>query len=91
MQTRLIAALPLLASLWLVSGCAEKAVPVQNFPPSADLLPPAKPVLSPEALTSDKALNDYDASVEAWGDAEYRQILRLCAWAVANGAKGKCQ
>lgn len=90
MQTLRIQSLALLASLWLVAGCASTPVQVQNYPPSADLTPPAKPVLSADALTSDKALDDYDVAIEAWGDAQFRQIQRLCQWAKANGAPGKC-
>jgi hypothetical protein len=46
-----------------------------------------KPLLDPSALGSDKALNDYDAAVEAWGERGWRTVGRLCRWAVENGAK----
>jgi hypothetical protein len=61
---------------------------VQSFPPSVDLIVQPKPVLDPDALTSDKALNEYDAQIEGWGSAGWLQVARICRWAQANGAKG---
>ena len=81
------AALVLLASLWLVSSCANK-VPVQNFPPRADLAVEAKPILTADALASDKALNDHEVAVEAWGTRGWLAVARLCRWAQDTGAPG---
>lgn len=53
-------------------------------PPLADLIVEPKPLLSEDALNSDKALNDYDAAIEAWGERATLQIGRLCRWAKAN-------
>lgn len=80
------ASLVLLGLLWLVSGCAHE-VPVQRFPNSADLASEAKPVLDPGALTSDKALNDYDAAIEAWGQRGWLAVKRICLWAKDLGDK----
>lgn len=80
--------LALLGSLFLASGCASRPVPVQSYPPSVDLQVQSKPVLDPDALTSDKALNEYDAAVESWGEAGWLQVARVCRWAQASGMKG---
>jgi hypothetical protein len=63
---------------------------VENYPPSADLKVEAKPVLDPAAVNSDKALNDYDVAVEAWGTRGWQAVGRLCNWAKANGMKVDC-
>lgn len=89
MTPRRIPALVLLASLWLVAGCATK-IPAQSFPPDADLIVQPKPKLDPAAINSDKALNDYDASVEAWGEAGWLQVARICRWARDMGARVSC-
>ena len=83
---RPIAGLLLLAVLSCAPGCASRT-PVQSYPPVADLIVPAKPTLTAAALQSDKAANDYDAAVEAWGDGLALQVGRLCRWAVANGMR----
>lgn len=86
MRPHRIASLLLLGSLWLVSGCASK-IPVQSYPPPADLAVETKPVLDPTSLDSDKALNDYDVSVEGWGERGWKTVSRLCHWAKDNGMK----
>ena len=80
--------LAVLASLSIVSACASKAPTLQRFPPAADLAVEAKPALSIEALASEKALNDHDAAVEAWGERGWLAVGRLCRWATEMGAKG---
>lgn len=77
-----------LASLSLVSGCETRAPTLQRFPPAQDLAVEPKPLLSPEALTSEKALNDHEADVEAWGERGWAAVARLCRWSVQMGAKG---
>lgn len=68
-----------------MSSCASKAL--SAYPPSADLKVEAKPLLSVEALTSDKALAEHDAAVEAWGERGWATVARLCRWSVEAGAK----
>lgn len=83
----LTVALVLLVSLLGVSGCAERPVAVQNYPSPVDLQVQPKPVLDPSALDSDKALNDYDAAIEAWGEAGWLTVGRVCTWAKAMGMR----
>lgn len=61
---------------------------MQRFPAAQDLAVEAKPQLSVEALTSEKALNDHDAEIESWGERGWLQVGRLCRWAQDMGAKG---
>lgn len=68
-----------------MSACATRAVTYQSYPPAADLKVEAKPVLDPSAVGSDKALNDYDVAVEAWGQRGWDAVKRVCTWAKANG------
>lgn len=82
--------LPLLAaSLLAASACAG---PVRlSPPPAADLAVQPKPVPPPEIVTSEAAADAYDASLEAWGEAGWRQVARLCRWARdVAGAKVDC-
>lgn len=78
----------LAASLSLVSGCGGKAYVQPIFPPSADLRVQPKPVLSPDALSSEAALDAHDIALEAWGEAGWLTVGRICRWAAANGATG---
>jgi hypothetical protein len=75
-RTRL---LPLLATLWLVSGCQT---PGSIQPPAADLkaVVEPKPVPSEDIATSDQANADYSASLESWGDRISAAGGRLCRW-----------
>jgi hypothetical protein len=43
-----------------------------------------------EALDSEKAANDYDAALEAWGERGWKTVARLCRWAADMGAKVQC-
>lgn len=61
-----------------------------EFPLAAEVLPPAKPKLSIDAITSETAGADHDAAVEAWGDGMWRQIARNCRVFIALGMKVKC-
>jgi predicted small lipoprotein YifL len=88
MRSRILR-LVLLAGLTTASGCASK-IPVQQFPPAADLRVEPAPVLDPAALNSDKALNAYQAERDAWGEAGWLQVARVCRWARDMGAKVEC-
>lgn len=50
----LMLSLALAASLSLVSGCASRGL---AFPPSVDLIVEPKPVLAPDAIYSEAALD----------------------------------
>ncbi len=81
----LMLSLALAASLSLVSGCASKGL---AFPPSVDLIVEPKPVLAPDAIYSEAALDAYDIAIEARGDRLAAQVGRLCRFFDAMGMKG---
>lgn len=87
---RLLAPLLALSLSLGVSACASKGPPLIAYPPAADLVAPAKPQLSAEAVEKEDAvaLALHDSAVESWGDGMALQIARLCRWATANGMKG---
>ena len=82
----LMLALALAASVSLVSGCASKGTPA--FPPSADLAVEPKPVLTPESIFSEAALDAHDIAIEARGDRLAAQVSRLCRFFDTMGMKG---
>lgn len=84
---RLISSLALAACAALACSCASKEPRLTAYPPSADLKVEAKPALTVEALTSDNALAEHDAAVEAWGERGWAAVGRLCRWAEASGAE----
>lgn len=75
----------LAASLSLASGCASRERVTPIFPPPADLRVEPKPVLAPEALTSEAALDAHDIALETWGERGWAAVGRICRWAVRNG------
>lgn len=81
----LMLALALAASVSLASGCASKGTPA--FPPSADLAVEPKPVLAPEAILSEAALDAHDIAIEARGDRLAAQVGRLCRFFDEMGMK----
>ena len=82
----LILSLALAASVSLASGCATRGTPA--FPPSADLQVEPKPVLAPEAIYSEAALDAYDIAIEARGDRLAAQVGRLCRFFDTMGMRG---
>ncbi len=82
----LMLSLALAASVSLASGCATKGTPA--FPPSADLAVEPKPVLVPEAIYSEAALDAYDIAIEARGDRLAAQLGRLCRFFDTMGMRG---
>ena len=82
----LMLALALAASVSLASGCASKGTPA--FPPSADLAVEPKPVLAPEAIFSEAALDAHDIAIEARGDRLAAQVSRLCRFFDTMGMRG---
>ena len=74
----LMLSLALAASVSLASGCATKAPRSAFYPSPADLAVEPKPVLEPEAIYSEAALDAYDIAIEARGDRLAAQVGRLC-------------
>ena len=81
----LMLALALAASASLASGCASKGL---AFPPSADLKVEPKPVLAPEAVASEAALDVHDIALETWGERGWSQVARLCRFFDEMGMDG---
>lgn len=79
-----------LALLLAVSGCATPERLKPTFPDRADLLPPSKPVPSADVVTSEQAANKHDIAIEAWGDALYKQVVRLCRYNQRMGLDIAC-
>ncbi|MCR5875188.1 hypothetical protein LRS10_13905 [Phenylobacterium sp. J426] len=46
-----------------------------------------EPLVPDEALTSEKAANDYSAAVLTWGRGLEAQVDRICRWAVSVGMR----
>lgn len=74
------------ASLSLASGCAGRERIQPLFPPAADLKVQPKPVLAPDAIESEAALDAHDIALEVWGEAGWAAVARICRWSVRNGA-----
>ena len=83
-------ALLIAAALWLAPGCATRERIRPLFPPAADLRVVEKPRLDPAALDSEAALDDHDIALEAWGEAGWAAVARICRWAKANGMAVAC-
>lgn len=83
-------ALLLVAALWLAPGCATRERTRPLFPPAADLKVEPKPPLDPSALDSEAALDAHDIALEAWGEAGWAAVTRICRWAQANGMAVGC-
>lgn len=87
-KTFRMACLLLGVSLSPALGCAHKGPTSLAFPPAADLQVKPKPVLAPEAVGSEAALDRHEIALEAWGEEGWRAVGRICRWAVENGATG---
>jgi len=74
-----ISRLLLLLTLWPVSACQTQG---SIHPPVDDLkaLVEPKPVPSDDIATSQKAADDFSASLEAWGDRLSAAGGRVCRW-----------
>ncbi|KKW93972.1 hypothetical protein YP76_04900 [Sphingobium chungbukense] len=80
----------LAASLLLASGCGSREPIQRPLPPAADLTVEPKPLLSPDALGSEAALDQHDIAVESWGERGWAAVARICRWANAHGGKFDC-
>jgi hypothetical protein len=83
-----VATLPLLW-LSLAAGSCSRDIPVQTFPPLADLKAATEPKPRPtiEIVTDPQANERYNAAVEVWGDSVLDAGRRVCSWAEDMGAK----
>lgn len=75
----------MLAALICAASCAHRPEVAAPHPPRADLEAAPEPLVPPEALSSEKAANAYDAAVLTWGRGLEAQVGRLCRWAKAAG------
>lgn len=78
--------LALVVSLLAVPACSPAQPTFQVYPSRADLTVQPKPQPPADIVTSEAAADAYDIRLEAWGEAGWRQVARLCRWAVSNGA-----
>lgn len=81
----------LTASLMIASlgvGAASCAKTAGAFPPATDLIVQPKPVPPDEVLTSRIAGEQYDNAVEAYGEAGWSQVARLCRFFERQGMPG---
>ena len=81
----------LIASLMIASlgaAVASCETPGAAFPRAQDLAVEAKPIPSADVLTSRIAGEQYDNAVEAWGEAGWAQIARLCRFFAEMGMSG---
>lgn len=81
----------LTARLMIVSACvavASCATPAGTWPPAADLTVRAKPVPPDDVLTSRIAGEMHDNAVEAYGEAGWAQVARLCRFFERQGMPG---
>lgn len=80
-------ALLIAATLSLAPGCASTPAAIKPlFPPSAELRPEPKPLLRPEDVESETALDRHDIALERWGERGWAAVARICRWSLANGA-----
>lgn len=86
----LMPALVLAGSLSLVSACASREPVSVTFPPRADLTVEPKPVLAPEAIESEAALDAHDIALEIWGERGWLAVARLCRFHKGLGMDVDC-
>lgn len=84
----LMLSLALAASVSLASGCATKAPQSAFYPIPGDLQIEPKPVLAPEAIYSEAALDAHDIAIEARGDRLAAQVGQLCRFFDTMGMRG---
>ena len=78
------------ALLLAVPSCAPRERIRPLFPPVADMVVEARPVPTPEILTSEAAADAFDASLKAWGRRGWQKVGRICRWSKANGLSIEC-
>lgn len=81
----LTACLMIVSASVAVASCATRGA---TFPPAADLVVVAKPVPPDDVLTSRIAGERHDNAVEAWGEAGWAAVARLCGFFDGMGMRG---
>ncbi|WEK56499.1 MAG: hypothetical protein P0Y52_07990 [Candidatus Brevundimonas phytovorans] len=81
----LMACLMIVSCSVAVASCATSGA---ALPRAEDLRVQPKPVPSDEVLTSRIAGEQHDNAVEAWGEAGWAQVGRLCRFFDTIGMKG---
>lgn len=81
----LIACLMIVSCGVVAASCATLGA---SLPPVEDLRVLPKPVPSDDVLTSRVAGEKHDNAVEAWGEAGWAQVGRLCRFFDEMGMKG---
>lgn len=83
---------PFLMACLMIVNCgvavASCSTPGAAFPRAEDLRVLSKPVPSDDVLTSRIAGERHDNAVEAWGEAGWAQVGRLCRFFDEMGMKG---
>lgn len=77
-----------LMSVSLGAGVANCGTRGAAYPPASDLRVEPKPVPADDVLTSRMAGERYDNAVDAWGEAGWLQVGRLCRFFDELGMKG---
>lgn len=88
-KPRLLAQLMLPLAL-LVSGCNDPVKIRVALPAAQDLRSTPKPIPGPEIVDDAVAEALYNSAIEAWGEAGWAQVGRLCRWAKEHGSKEPC-
>ena len=74
----------------LVSGCGGQGKIRVALPAAQDLRTTPKPVPGPEIVEDATAEALFNSAIEAWGEAGWAQVGRLCRWAKEHGSKEPC-
>ena len=73
-----------------MSACGAPGQTRPAFPSAIDLKAEPKPAITPDVLTSDIAAEQYNSSVEAWGERGWAAVARICRWSKALGNPVEC-
>lgn len=84
----LMAALVLPVFALTVSGCETLGSKQRAFPNASELAVESKPVPPIAVLTSGKAAEVYNATLEGWGERGWARVGQLCQWTKRMGMKG---
>lgn len=60
------------------------------LPAAQDLRVTPKPPPTADIVDDAKANERYNSAIEAWGEAGWAQVGRLCRWAKEHGSKEPC-
>ena len=80
-----------LLPVWLSLAAAScgRGIPVQSYPPNADLqaVTEPQPRPSPAIVTDPQANSRYQAATDRWGNRVYDSGVRICQWVIDMGGK----